>query len=328
MNYHELNPLIRGRELELLTNEEFERLIQAPSIDAFGEQLKMTIYQPFVYEGFEYDLEQNLAKAQSELFAWLKERVPEPEILWIYTMRFTFHNLKVLTKAELTGKNLDHLFIDDGFYSLETVKEAVRTKESVELPETLMDSIREVFEYFEGATILQGIDVIYDRHFLTEQRRLGEKLGYKELLTEIIALIDLTNITTMARGLIQKRSKGFMTTVLSSAGGIEKEVFLSFVDKELEEYIHFLLTTDYAELIRPAVNESTINLIALERLKDNYLSSLYQEAQTHAFGPLPLLSFLNAKEIEGKNLRLLAVGKRSQFSSEQIRERVRTVYGA
>lgn len=328
MNYHELNPLIRGRELELLTNEDFERLIQAPSIDSFGEQLKTTIYQPYVYEGFEYELEQNLAKEQSELFAWLKERVPEPEILWIYTMRFTFHNLKVLTKAELTGKNLDHLFIDDGFYSLDKLKEAIRTQDSIELPETLLASIREVFDYFEGATILQGIDVIYDRHFLTEQRRLGEKLGYKELLTEIIALIDLTNITTMARGLIQGRTKGFMTTVLSSAGGIEKEIFLSFIGQDLEVYNRFLLTTDYAEIIRPALKETKIDLITLERLKDDYLSSLYQEAQTQAFGPLPLLAFLNAKEVESKNLRLLAVGKRSQFSPEQIRERVRTIYGA
>lgn len=28
MEYHELNPLIRGRELELLSNETFERMIQ------------------------------------------------------------------------------------------------------------------------------------------------------------------------------------------------------------------------------------------------------------------------------------------------------------
>ncbi len=46
---------------------------------------------------------------------------------------------------------------------------------------SLMDYIREVHEYCEESTILQGIDVIYDRCFLTEQRRLGEQLGYPEL---------------------------------------------------------------------------------------------------------------------------------------------------
>ncbi|MFZ4356385.1 V-type ATPase subunit, partial [Enterococcus gallinarum] len=83
----------------------------------------------------------NLLKEQSRLFRWLKESAPEPEIVWIYTMRYTFHNLKVLTKAEMTNQNLDHLYIDDGFYSLETLKDAIHTQVSNELPESIMDSI-------------------------------------------------------------------------------------------------------------------------------------------------------------------------------------------
>ncbi|HGF8354510.1 TPA: V-type ATPase subunit [Enterococcus faecium] len=328
MEYHELNPLIRGRELELLSNETFERMIQTNSVEALGEILKSTIYSPYIYDGYEYDFEQNLLKEQSRLFRWLKESAPEPEIVWIYTMRYTFHNLKVLTKAEMTNQNLDHLYIDDGFYSLETLKDAIHTQVSNELPESIMDSIREVRDYFEESTILQGIDVIYDRQFLTEQRRLADKLGYQELLTEVIAFIDLTNITTMARGILQKRTYGFMTTVLSSSGSIEKEVFLNFVDKDMEDYTNFLLETDYADFLRPVIREGNLDLVKLEQLKDDYLSSLYQEAQTQAFGPLPLLAFLNAKEVESKNLRLLVIGKRSRFESETIRKRVRQVYDA
>lgn len=327
-SYHELNPLIRGRELELLSTEDFERMIQAESAAAVGEILKTTIYSPYIYDGFEQDFEKNLQKDQAKLFSWLKEAAPEPEIVWIYTMRYTFHNLKVLTKAELTGKNLDHLFIYDGFYSLETVKDAIHTQTSAELPQSVMDSIEEVKEYAEESTILQGIDVIYDRHFLKEQRRLGEKLGYQELLDEIIAFIDLTNLTTTARGILQKRTRGFMTAVLSSSGSISKETLLGFVEGDLEIFTSFLLTTDYGELLAPAIKEGKIDLVSAERIKDDYLSSLYQAAQTQAFGPLPLLAFLNAKEIESKNLRLLVVGKRSFFEEEKIRERMRQIYGA
>jgi V/A-type H+-transporting ATPase subunit C len=327
-SYHELNPLIRGRELELLSTEDFERMIQAESAAAVGEILKTTIYSPYIYDGFEQDFEKNLQKNQAELFSWLKEAAPEPEIVWIYTMRYTFHNLKVLTKAELTGKNLDHLFIYDGFYSLETVKEAIHTQTSAELPQSVMDSIEEAREYAEESTILQGIDVIYDRHFLKEQRRLGEKLGYPELLDEIIAFIDLTNLTTTARGILQNRTRGFMTAVLSSSGSISKETLLAFVEGDLESFTSFLLTTDYGELLAPAIKEGRIDLVSAERIKDDHLSSLYQAAQTQAFGPLPLLAFLNAKEIESKNLRLLVVGKRSFFEEEKIRERMRQIYGA
>ena len=37
MEYHELNPLIRGRELELISKDTFEQMIQTDSIDSLGE---------------------------------------------------------------------------------------------------------------------------------------------------------------------------------------------------------------------------------------------------------------------------------------------------
>ncbi|MBF8808412.1 MAG: V-type ATPase subunit [Enterococcus lacertideformus] len=326
MKYHELNPLIRGRERELIAKNTFELMLQADSLHSLGELLKSTIYQSYVYEGFEEEFETKLSKEQSKLFAWLREHAPEPEIVWIYTMRYTFHNLKVLTKAEMMDQNFDHLYIDDGFYTLETLKDAVHTQVSTELPENIMSYIREVHEYCAESSILQGINVIYDRCFLTEQRRLGEKLGYPELLEEIIAFIDLTNITTTARGILQKHSIGFMTTVVSSSGSIPKETLLTFVRSDMESYTQFLLTTDYSDLLKPVIVDGMIDLVQLERLKEDYLSSFYQAAQTQAFGPLPLLAFLNAKEVESKNLRLLIIGKRNHFSIHQLKERMRQVY--
>ncbi|MEY8445015.1 V-type ATPase subunit [Enterococcus ratti] len=328
MKYHELNPLIRERELELLSKDTFEQMLQADSVNSFGELLKSTCYQSYIYEGFEKDFEKNISKERSNLFEWLKECSPEPDIVWLYTMRYTFHNLKVLTKAEMTGQNLDQFYINDGFYPLDVLKDAIHTQASSQLPENIMCCIQEVHAYCEESAILQGIDVIYDRCFLTEQRRLGEQLGYPELLEEIIAFIDLTNVTTTARGILQGRSLGFMSTVISSSGSIPKELLLSFVRGTMETYTQFLLTTVYSDLLKQVIHEGMIDLVSLEKLKDDYLSSFYQAAQTQAFGPLPLLAFLNAKEVESKNLRLLVIGKRNKFSIEQLKERMRQVYDA
>lgn len=326
-SYHELNPLIRAKELELLSQEFMDRLVQAPTIEEVANLLRNTVYAPVITEHFEETFETDIDNQQEILLQWLVEIAPEPEIVWVYTMRFTFHNLKVLTKAEFTGEDLDHLFIPDGFYSLETLRSAIRTGVSDQLPESIMTSITEVKEYFEESTILQGIDVIYDRQFLTEQRRLGEELNYPELLAEIVAFIDLTNITTAARGILQNRTKGFMTTVLSSSGSIPKETLLEFMDHDMETYIDFLLTTDYVEIITEALENQQLNFGKLERLKDNYLTEQFKDSQVQAFGPLPLLAFLNAKEVEIKNLRLIIVAKRSGFAEEAIRERMREVYG-
>lgn len=327
MEYHELNPLIRGRELELLSNETFERMIQTNSVEALGEILKSTIYSPYIYDGYEYDFEQNLLKEQSRLFRWLKESAPEPEIVWIYTMRYTFHNLKALIKADLLNQNFDELYIYDGFYSLEKIKTAIRTGQASGLPTSLLESIQEVREHFEESNSLQGIDIILDRKYLHYQRKIAELIDEPELLKEVISFIDFTNILMVARGIKQKRSRNFMSTVLSSQGSIPKEELLDSVETDLEHLTGYLRKTVYGEVIEPIIKENTLILSQLERLCDDYLTGFYEVAQTQAFGPLPILALLNAKAIEAKNLRLIITGKRVGLTNEEIRERMRETYG-
>lgn len=323
--YHTVNPAVRLKETELLTKETFDQLIAAETFDKIRELLNSTIYSKYLTDHFQFHFERSLDEELHRTYQEMIELVPDPTIVWIYTMRYTFHNLKVLTKAEKTQENYDHLFMDDGFYSIDEVKAAIENGVSGVLPKTIVKAIQDVNHYFEESAILQGIDVIYDRHFLIEQRRLAEKLKYPELLDEVTAFIDFNNISTMARCLLQKRSYAFISAVLSDSGSIKKESFLTFVDQPFEEYKAFLRRTDYGRLLEPALQKDTIDFLQLDLIKDNYLTSLYETAQTTAFGPLPLLAFLNAKDIEVMNLRLLIVGKRSGFTKEQVRERMREI---
>jgi len=323
--YNQINPLVRLKETELLSNAQYEQLLNAKSINELKEILKNTVYGPYMTSDFTETFEYIYSKEKGKLYEWLYEMAPEPEVITIYTSRATFHNLKVLTKAELTGKNLDHLFIEDGRYSIETLKSAIRTRVSTELPQPLMNAILEVLDYFQESTTLQAIDIIYDRNFLTFQKYLAEALNDQNILAEVTAFIDLTNISTMARGIIQGQHENFLSTVLSSSGSISKVRFLDYTEQTLASFTDFVLTTVYGSLVLPIVSAKTkeMDLVAFEKVKDDYLTSLYDKAKTMAFGPLPLLAFLNAKEVEWKNLRLLLVSKRSNFPIEIVRERMR-----
>lgn len=325
-DYHRLNPLIRAKELELLSSDMFEKLIQAKDITEVGELLKTTSYGALVYPGFEHHFNEEMEKEQAKLFTWLVELAPEKEVVWIYTMRFTFHNLKILTKGDYLAQAYEHLFVPDGFYSIQELKEVICTGKSEVLPAEIIASVQEVRDYLQESTVLQGIDVIYDRHFLETQRVVGEKLGYTELLQEINHFIDLTNIILLVRGLYQGQSQAFMSSVLSDAGELSKEDLLEFVGKDISEFCEFLKTSVYREELRSILQEETLDPALLERFKDNYLTDLYQMAQTQAFGPLPLLAFLNAKEVERKNLQLIVTAKRSKIAEERIRKRVRNAY--
>ncbi|MGO3603302.1 MAG: V-type ATPase subunit [Enterococcus malodoratus] len=326
-SYHELNPLVRLKELELLTPDLLERMLKAEDLVDVETLFRGTIYGEYLTEEFSESFEEALGHAQEDLLKELVEIVPDPKVVWIYTMRFTFHNLKALIKAELLDQNFDELFIYDGFYSLEQIKTAIRTGQASGLPSFLLESIQEVREHFEESNSLQGIDIILDRKYLYSQRKIADSINESELTKEVVSFIDFTNILMVARGIKQKRSRNFMSTALSSHGSILKEELLDCVEGDLEQFTNYLKTTSYGEMMETIIQNNVINLSQLERLCDDYLTSFYETAQTQAFGPLPVLALLNAKAIEIKNLRLIITGKRVGLSEEQIRERMRETYG-
>lgn len=325
--YHELNPLVRLKELELLSPELLTRMVKSEDLTEIETLFRGTIYGEYLTDNFYESFEEALGQAQASLITELVKMIPDPNVIWIYTMRYTFHNLKALIKADLLEQNFDALYIYDGFYSLEQIKTAIRTGQASGLADILLESIQEVREHFEESNSLQGIDIILDRNYLNAQKKIADKIGEPELIEEVTSFIDFTNMLMTARGIQQQRSRNFMLTVLSSQGSIPKEELLAYVEIGLEQLTNYLRTTSYAEAIEPIIQNNTIKLSQLERLCDDYLTSFYETAQTQAFGPLPVLALLNAKTIEAKNLRLIITGKRVGLTDEQIRERMRETYG-
>ncbi|MHC5267825.1 V-type ATPase subunit [Enterococcus sp. LJL98] len=325
-SYHTINPLVRLKENELLTKDHFEQLIQAPTFEKVAEILAPTVYSSYLTENFQHHFEQSLNQELVRTYADFIDILPDPTLVWLYTMRYTIHNLKVLTKADQVHENYDYLFIPDGFYSLEELKAAIETGESGSLPPSVIQSIQEVRDYFEESRILQGVDVIYDRFYFKEQYEVAKQLKNPELLQAIVENIDLNNIIITARCLLQKRSYAFMSAVISDCGSIDKETLLGFSGKKITTLIEFLQQSDYQELLAPVLSPDKIDFLRLSVLVDNQLTTSYQAAHTQAFGPLPLLAYLNAKEMEIMNLRLIIVGKRSGFTHAAIKERMRTLY--
>lgn len=158
--YHQINPLIRLKETELLSEQQFQQLLEAETVEDVKNMLKSTVYQPYLTETFEEKFDYHSSEALGNLYRWLYEMAPEPAVVTLYTMRFTFHNLKILTKAERTGKDFDYLYLEDGRYSLNTVKSAIHTKNSSELEPALLEVIRDVFAYLEEGGLPQAIDIL------------------------------------------------------------------------------------------------------------------------------------------------------------------------
>lgn len=324
-SYHQLNPLIRIKETTLLQMQDWQQLIAAESMDQVMAILQQTNYQRYLGADFSEKFEGYLDQEMLTTIQELAENVPDSDVLRLIMLPYTFHNLKVLTKEDVTGRDYSNLLIEDGFYTIDELRNAIQTGSSESIPSKVIETIQAVREYLEGSAVLQGIDIIYDRRFLHEQRRLAEKINIPALTHAVITGIDLTNITIAARCLLQKRSKSFMAAVLVSVGSIPKEDYLAFAETSFTDYLAFLKQTGYQEALLPLLQENTIDFAALALVKDDLVTQQFVAAE--ALGPMPLLAFLNAKTLEIQNLRLILVGKRSGFTEEELRERMR-YYGS
>ncbi|SLM87051.1 V-type ATPase subunit [Vagococcus fluvialis] len=326
MLYNQINTMVRMEESYLLKSEHLNKMLLSDSFDEAKELLRNTKYDSYIDESdFLMNFDYYLRKEQHRLFKKMYEVAPEKEVIDIYTMRYTYHNLKLITKAYYSHQQLDQYFIDDGQYSLATIKSAVKNGTSTSIKGLLMDSILDVKAYLEEYQDVRGIDVIYDRYYLRHQRQAANKLDYPELSKEVIAFIDLTNISMVFRGIKQKRTPTFLLTTLSSFGSFDKKQLASFANQTASDFTSFLSGSDYHEVTSSLVNKETdeINLLLLAKERDNFLTKIYNLANTQAFGPLPLLSLLNAKDIEIKNIQLILAGKKNNFSEKAIRERIR-----
>lgn len=328
--YNQINPLVRIEEGSLLKQEDFQKLLNASTFAEGTEALRNTVYGQFIEEAdFSEKFEYYLRQEQVRLYRKLYQLAPEKAVIDIYTMRYTYHNLKLLTKAHYTKQNLDEYVIEDGQYSLESLKSAIANQSSTSVKGLLMASILEVTSYLAEYDKPRAIDIIYDRFYMENQRQAAESLKYPELLQEVIAFIDLTNISTVIRGINQKQGENFLNTVISDFGSLNSQELASFADRSLAEFTDYLLSSPYKEVATDLMDSQTgeISSIFIERERDNFLTKLFIPAKVQAFGPLPLLALLNAKDIEVKNIQLILVGLKNNFPAEAIAERMRKNYG-
>ena len=63
------------------------------------------------------------------------ELIPDASLLDVFSIRYTYHNLKSSSKIEVLWKRLNNLCVPLGRYSFETLNQLVETQDSLDVPE-------------------------------------------------------------------------------------------------------------------------------------------------------------------------------------------------
>ena len=316
-------------ETRLLDKSKIERMIDADSADEALKVLGETEYSNVMTNiKRATDYEEILTAELKRVYDLVKELCPVKDVVKLMSIKYDYHNLKVILKGKFLGKDLSHMLIHLGDLDLHEVKRKIDSENYKELEAKLEKAVVEAANDFESTKDPQKIDIIIDKYMFKEMVELKNELDYEFIDKLVKAIIDSTNVRTLLRIKKQNKNREFALEVLVSGGAIDPSTLVALINESPENIISKLNSTIYSEMIKEGIeayiNTDSVNL--LEKLSDNYIMALMKDSKLVTFGPERILSYIYAKETEIKIIRIIMVGKLNNIAEEVIKERLRDIY--
>ncbi|HHX70890.1 MAG: V-type ATP synthase subunit C [Miniphocaeibacter sp.] len=316
-------------EKSLLTKSQLERMIESDSLDDALRLLNDTVYQASVskLERSE-DYEIALKDALNNTFRTFYELLPSPEVVDLISMKYEYHNLKVILKEKISGLNYSRMYINFGNFDFEKLKEEFATGDRSSLDDRYSGVINAVYDEFLEYKDPQNIDILIDKEYFKNLKEVAEELDIDLFKIYVEDLIDFTNIRTLLRCQNQKRDLNFLDRVIIEGGAIPKDKYRDFLFSKIDENSALFKSSRIYYHLRESLKEynMTKSLSDFEKSMDDYLVEVIKEAKKITYGPEVAFAYLLAKENEVKNLRIIFVSKLNNLPAKFTRERLRECY--
>ena len=316
-------------ETKLLDKPKVERMIEAPSASEVLRILNETEYSN-VSANIKRpeDYEEILTAELKRIYDLVYEISPVKEVVKIMSLKYDYHNIKVLLKGKVLDKDLSSMLIKLGSLDLQEIKRKIDGDNLKSLNGIIGKGAQEAMKVFEETKDPQKIDIIVDKYMYKELVEIKNNLNYKFIDNLVKAMIDSTNVRTLLRIKKQNKGRDFAREVIVDGGVIDSSKLISLLNESPENIMSKLQSTIYSDLIKEGfegyISNESVSL--LEKLSDNYIMKLMKGSKLVTFGPEKILSYIYAKETEIKVIRIIMVGKLNNIAEEVIRERLRDIY--
>ncbi|MGR5590335.1 V-type ATP synthase subunit C [Peptoniphilus grossensis] len=317
---------LRVMEKELLKSENFIRASETETLEDALRSLSDTVYNKYINKissptEYEYILKEELTRFYDELFDISPSKIP----IRLITLKYFYHNLKVIIKEDIGKKDLKDLYMNIGDFDLKEYRDAL-VKGSKK--NKYFELIQRVEELYEEKKDPQLIDIYLDNAYFTELLELAEESQVDLFIEYAKNLIDFTNIRTLLRAKKQEKDVEFLRQIIIEGGNVRKETYLDLLNRELSSDTDVFKKLEIYKYIKEALDsfKERGNLSDFEREMDNYFIDLIKDVKHITYGPEVIFANVLAKEMEIKNLRIILVSKLNGLDSEFIREKLRDTY--
>lgn len=328
-DYLSVSARVRAMENGLLTAEQFEQLINAKSDEEERKLLQSFGYgelEPRHPEAIDADLTAMRASALEDLGAGF----PDPGHLDVFKIKYDYHNVKAMLKADAMGVGPGGMLTDLGRVRVEEIYTAGHAKgpeELAELPGYLGAAAHEGYEILSTTRDPQLADIAVDKWYFRDLLETAEGTGSGFLTGYVRLQIDASNLRTLVRTLRMGKNADFLRGVLVEGGGISTDEILRVSANNGGALTELYAPTPLADAAEEGAKTLSGGMLTeFEKRCDDAVNSYLEAARLISFGEEPVLAYLAARETEYMNLRIVLMGRAVGVPADVIRSRLRTGY--
>ncbi len=323
-DYLFISTYLRAREKNLLTAARMDRMIDAPSEDEAAKVLQEIGYGEFSATS-DRELSAALAAEREKLFADLYRFVPDKAVVDVFKVKYDYHNIKALLKAQAMGLKGDHLLLDAGRVSTEQLQRAITDGEYDLLPRELANAAREASEVLSTTADPQLADFVLDRAYYAEMLASAKRTRSKFLTGYVRTTIDAANLRSVVRTLRMRKGADFLKKVLFEGGEVDTgKIITAAMGGNIEDPFRSSALRAAAEAGAQAAQGGS--LTKFEKVCDDAVTAAAAKAKNVPFGEEAVIGYLVAKEIEFTAVRIIMSSRMAGINGDIIRERLREAY--
>jgi V/A-type H+-transporting ATPase subunit C len=309
---------IRARELGLLSRQDMDQLMAAPS---FQECMRLLSDKGWG-TGSEKSADELLARENEKLWALIGELTDDLSPFRVLLLPADYNNLKAAIKASSVSEEPPHLFQMGGTLPPELIQNAIRQKDYSSLPAKMAETAEKAYHCFLQTQDGQLCDMMVDRACLEDIQETGRSSG-DPLIREYADLsVAVADIKIAVRCQKTGKSRAFISDALAPCESLNLASLAEAASKNLDEVFTYLSTTAYSGCVEKLKESPS----SFEKWCDDRIMSLMKDQKSNPFTIGPIVAYVVARKHEMGSVRILLSGKLNQLDDEIIRERLRETY--
>ena len=315
------NAAVKTKESGFFGTEKLGRLIDSDSLADAVRVLAEAGYGGGSIPDDPDDFERLLRDEENAVENFVRKSAPSDTGFECFWLERDYHNLKVLNKAERFGAETEGLLLAGGIESAEDLKEKIAAG-GTGLNEYALKALNDIQTAAENGKLTPRlVDCAFDKAAYRDVADRISKRGIAPAVKEYFtARADLTNITSLARTLAIGAGYDFFADCFVDGGEIPEERFRRAFRENESPYQLLRLTKLRTEA------DHADSVAALEKIKDDYLMSLFTASRSDMFTVQPIMGYYLGKKTEIKMLRVALVCIKNGVPREEIRKRMRKLY--